>query len=61
MLSTFSSIFLSSMCNLFIYIALQIHLEGILILDHIPYRCSVDITGTIQWETSVIYRVDLRE
>lgn len=49
------------MCNLFIYIALQIHLEGILILDHIPYRCSVDITGTIQWETSVIYRVDLRE
>lgn len=40
------------MCNLFKYIALQIHLEGILILDHIPYRHSMDITGRIQWKTS---------
>lgn len=40
------------MCNLFKCIALQIHLEGILILDHIPYRRSMDITGRIQWKTS---------
>lgn len=40
------------MCNLFKYIALQIHLEGILILDNIPYRHSIDITSRIQWETS---------
>jgi len=37
---------------LFKYIALQIYLEGIMILDRILYRTPMDITGSIQWETS---------
>lgn len=56
------SILLSSVCNLFKYIALQIYLEGIMILDYNLYRTPIGITGSIQWETSVcnIYSVDKR-